>query len=242
MCRAARPGSPLAPARGSWLSVGQALGLRRPLRPPGRRRTEGPPQHTALPHVTGIRYRTSERGYLVRFTERFHQSRGSAARPAPRFLPRETDGTFFGHKVLLAENTPLTISRLRPVFYPGGGIHTILAIQRRLNEPRRPKRPGTPVLQTTLRPERTQQVVENKRHVSRVLWTVHCGATPTSSRRRLHAPTAPMASHKPFIPNEPTKSLKTKDRPIKTNPFSKPTPFSDTHGWARAQAWVNLKS
>ena len=33
------------------LREGQALSLRRPLRPPGHRRTEGPPQRTALPNI-----------------------------------------------------------------------------------------------------------------------------------------------------------------------------------------------
>ena len=36
-------------------SVGQCLALRRRLTPPARRRTEGPPQRMALPHVGGIR-------------------------------------------------------------------------------------------------------------------------------------------------------------------------------------------
>ena len=35
--------------------VGQRLALQRRLTPPGRRRTEGPPQRTALPHVVEIR-------------------------------------------------------------------------------------------------------------------------------------------------------------------------------------------
>ena len=39
----------------SCLCVGQALSLRRPLRPPGRKRTEGPPKRTALPRFTVIR-------------------------------------------------------------------------------------------------------------------------------------------------------------------------------------------